>query len=153
MTQPISFTSSSPRFSLPVLSVGQSQKEFSVNQAHALLDALLHLVVQGEADDPPASPAEGECWIIGSAPTGSWSGQAGRLAAFEAGTWLFVAPTEGLRAFDATDGQFVRYAEGAWIYSSSISLPNGGATVDNEARAALEEIVSVLIENGLIPQG
>ena len=85
MSDPFSFTATTPRMGLPNLYAAQSQKEFTVNEAFALIDALLHPVVKGMADNPPASPTEGECWIVGSQPTDAWFGNAGRIACRQSG--------------------------------------------------------------------
>lgn len=151
MTQPISFTNASPRFELPFLSPGQSQKEFTVNQAHALLDALIHLVVEGESDTPPASPQDGACWLVGSSPSGDWANQTGAIAAYQAGVWLFIVPVEGMRAFVASAGQSARFSNGGWIYPASVASPSGGTTIDSEARTAIDAIIAALSDYGVLP--
>jgi hypothetical protein len=56
---------------------------------------------------PPASPAEGECWIIGASPTGAWAGQANQLSQRIGDAWVFYAPFVGLVVADAaTLGQW-----------------------------------------------
>lgn len=150
MPDPISFTSASPRHALPMLFAGQAQKEFFVNEANARVDALLHPAIEGEGNDPPASPAEGECWLVGSAPTGVWSGNARKLACFSAAIWLFLDPADGMRVFDRAAGQFLLYRDG-WRAPATPAPPTGGLTVDAEARAAIAGLLAALANAGILP--
>ena len=151
MSDPIVFTSASPRHGLPLLFAGQAQKEFFVNEAHALVDALLHAAIEGEADAPPSPATEGECWLVGVTPTGAWADHAGALASYQAGGWIFAAPRDGMRLLDTTTGQEIRYRDG-WQRPATPPAPAGGATVDSEARAAIAELVEVLIASGILAQ-
>lgn len=151
MSDPIVFTSASPRFGLPLLFAGQAQKEVFVNEAHALTDALLHPAIEGEADNPPATPAEGECWLVGDTPTGAWADHAGELSSFQAGGWIFAAPRDGVRVLDRSTGQDVRY-RGGWQRPATPAAPTGGTTVDAEARAAIAGLVAALIDGGLLAE-
>lgn len=151
MPDPISFTSACPRFALPLLFAGQSQKEFYVNEAHARVDALLHPAVESEASTPPPSPAAGECWLVGSSPTGAWAGHADALACFAAGAWTFVQPRDGMRVFDSSTGQFLLY-RGGWIAPAAPTIPAGGATVDTEARTVIAGLIAALAEAGILPE-
>ncbi len=143
MTDPISFISTSPRHRLPLLFAGQAHKEFTVNEAHALTDALLHLAIEGEATAPPVAPGEGDCWLVHAPATGAWQGQEGTIACRQAGAWLFVTPCDGMRALNRATVQDWRYA-GGWHMAAPIALPAGGATVDAEARAAIGAILEAL---------
>jgi hypothetical protein len=147
MPEPIAYTSASPRFALPLLFSGQAQKEAFVNEAHALTDTLLHPAVEGTADTPPATPADGECWLIGDAPTGSWTDHAGHLAAWQAGTWIFAVPRDGMQVLDKSTGQHMLFRSG-WQRPVAPAAPVGGATVDVEARSAIAELVSALAAGG-----
>ena len=149
MTDPI-FETSSPRFSLPLLFAGQAQKEGHVNEALARLDALLHLVLEGQLATPPASPQDGQCWLVGSSATGAWSGKAGQIACFCSGNWLFAAPRDGMIALDRQAGQLVRFA-GGWHQASRPAVPSGGTTVDSQARSAIAEVVTALTSAGILP--
>ncbi len=150
MSNPYTFTFTTPRMGLPNLFAAQAQKEFTVNEAFALVDALLHPVVEGIFDSPPVSPIDGECWIVGSQPTAEWGNYAGQIACRQSGNWLFASPIEGMVVFDKSADRIARY-DGTWNTASAVTLPDGGATVDGEARTAIGEIVAALKAAGILP--
>lgn len=149
MTDPVSFTSASPRFGLPLLFAGQAQKEFYVNEAVALADMLLHPAIEGESNIPPVSPVAGEAWLVGNQPTGAWTGHAGALACLEGGTWLFAEPRPGLRLYEKATSQDLRF-DGSWRRALPVSTPNGGTVVDSEARQAIADLIAALAEAGVV---
>ncbi len=150
MTDPISFSSVTPRFDLPNLFVAQAQKEFTINEAFARVDGLLHPTVAGEANVPPAAVNDGDCWLVGNQPSGEWASHAGTIALRQANNWLFVAPALGMSVFDASAGCLARY-DGAWQRSAAIANPAGGTTEDAEARMAITQLITALVGAGILP--
>lgn len=150
MTQPIEFTDSSGRFRLPFLFAGQSQKEFFVNEAHALADILLHTAILGEQAAPPTESVDGDNWLVADSAAGDWAGHDGALAGMQAGVWKFVTPKDGMRLFDNSTGQFITYSNG-WIRPTTPTVPTAGHTVDVELRAALEQLIEALRNAGIFP--
>ncbi len=150
MSDPLTFTSTSARFSLPLLFAAQAQKEVFVNEALSLIDGLMHLLVEGQADAPPVVSAEGEAWIIGPSATGEWAGHSGEIALRQSGNWLFAAPVPGMTALDRSAGQTTRF-DGEWQRAAAITTPSGGTTVDTQARTAIGEIVAALTVAGILP--
>ena len=163
-------TDLSTRFSLPFLQSGQAQKELYHNEALALLDFAIHPIAQAlDINAPPASPLVGQCWIVGSAPTGAWAGQAGALAGWTGGGWRFVAAVDGMMVWLAAEGTWARRAGDAWIIGDlpvrnisiggnqvvgprqpSIREPSGGAAIDVESRMAIASILGAIRAHGLI---
>ena len=152
MPDPVEFTSATPRFGLPLLFAGQAQKEFFVNEAYRLLDFLLHPVVEGESNVPPASPIEGEAWLVTATAQDDWLGHEDDIAAYIGARWLFAAPTAGMRVHSMATNQF-KVFNGNWQSPSEPSAPSGGATIDVEARATISELIEVLRVGGLLPPG
>jgi len=107
-------TDTTSNLGLPFLMAAQAQKHITHNEALELLDAIVQLTVEGfDAATPPATPAEGQVWAVGAAPTGDWATAAGQLAVWANGGWLFVAPKAGWRA---ASGLGVRIWSGvAWV--------------------------------------
>lgn len=149
MSDPISFDAASPRYGLPLLFSGQSQKEVYVNEAYAITDALLHCAVEGIATTPPGSPVDGTNWLIGASPTGEWAGKANTLACRQAGGWVYVTPIDGLAVLNRATGQILRYF-GGWQSADAISAPSGGTTVDTQARSAIDQIIAALRASGIL---
>jgi len=143
------FDSRTARFDLPLLFAGQTQKEGFVNESLARLDALIHLAVEDEQATPPASPVDGQAWLVASGASGDWLGQAGKIAARQAGNWLFASPRDGFKLLNRATGQELRYA-GTWKAAARPAAPSGGSVVDTEARSAIAAILAALTTAGLI---
>ena len=148
MSDPFLFDNASPRFGLPLLHAGQSQKEVFVNEAHALADALMHCAIEGESAAPPSTPIDGENWLVASSATGAWAGKDGAIACRQAGNWLFIQPRDGMRVLDRSTGQDRRFFAG-WQIPATPLEPSGGSTVDSEARTALSALLTALQTAGI----
>ncbi len=143
-----------PRFALPMLSVAQAQKEMTHNEALVLIDALLHAaVVDGPLATPPEDPAEGDCWIVDEAATGAWVGEAGLLALWTAGGWRFVVPSPGMRIRRISDGAALWFNGFEWTVPIAIANPEGGTTIDLEARAAIDALLALMVAHGIMIAG
>ena len=143
MSDPVTFDVTSPRFGLPLLYAGQSQKEAFVNEAHALTDALLHCAIEGEANAPPSAPVDGTSWLVGSSPTGAWAGMAGKLAFRQSGNWLFAPPRDGLRILNRASGQEIRFLT-TWRVPAKPAAAAGGTVIDTQARAMIVNLMESL---------
>lgn len=163
-------TDLTPRFALPLLHAGQAQKEMTHNEALLLLDLLLHAEVQAVGQNlPPEEPVQGQCWIVGTAPEGSWEGQEGRIAAWTDSGWRSVRGCEGMLLWSRVDAQPVRRHGGRWVTGElsgavvkldgtqvlgpqqpAIAMPVGGELVDAEARATIALLLRTLETHGMV---
>jgi hypothetical protein len=149
MSDPL-YDSRTARFDMPLLFAGQAQKEGFVNETIARIDALLHGAIEGELTAPPASPADGQAWLVGTGASDAWLGQAGKIAARQAGNWLFFTPRDGIKLLNRASGQEMRFFT-SWKSATRPSLPSGGTTIDAEARTSLAAILAALTTAGIVP--
>lgn len=72
-----------------------------LNQAINVIDALLQVRVLTLGDNsPPSAPAEGDRYIVGTAPTGNWAGHANKLARWQSGGWEFYGAAIAVNVVD-----------------------------------------------------
>lgn len=98
------------------------------NESFAIIDALLGKVVKDkDLNVPPGAPANGDVYIIGTSPTGLWSGHANKIAFYSstAGAWVVITPKEGWK-FEPVDEDIIYRFNGsswaAWTPWSSSSV-------------------------------
>lgn len=162
--------SQTSRLGLQYLDVGQAAKEFTHNEALRLLDIVAAAAVESVGTNaPPAAPADGACYIVGSAPTEVWAGHAKAIAGYAPGGWRFVEAVAGMTALDKASGQTAAYDGTAWTIGAikgaslklaglqvvgprlaAVATPSGGTVVDVEARAAIGLILDRMRSHGLI---
>jgi hypothetical protein len=89
---------------------------------------------------PPGSPTNGQTYIVGSAPTGLWAGQANNIAYWAldpqdgvatTGIWEFYAPQVGWTAFNQATGAAITWNGTTWappvIVSNSTAVTPVGS--------------------------
>jgi len=160
------------RLALPLLEAGQAQKEIYHNEALVRLDLLVQAAAEAmNLNEAPADPDPGQCWILGAAPEGEWSGHASEIAGWTEGGWRFVAPREGMRLWLNDNAGHAVFRDGQWHSGEAhgrlvvdgqqvvgaqmpqIAEPEGGTVVDAPARAAISAVIVALRAHGLIHSG
>lgn len=94
----------------------------------AVIGAKASFIVKVEnqtTNAPPGSPSVGAAYIIGSSPTGTWSGNAGKMAVcLSTGVFTIIAPDTGDQVYDKALNSNYRYTGSGWV-------PATGAIVDS----------------------
>lgn len=107
---------STPRLNLPYILQSQAQKEVTHNNALNLLDALTRtVVISMNINTPPTSPATGDCHIIGSSPTGAFSGHAQKIACYSGNGWILISPFKWLEVVNEADDTRYIFNGTAWV--------------------------------------
>lgn len=126
----------------------QSQKEITINEGIARLEALQNRgVIDKDLSTPPASPAEGDTYIVKATATGDWLGNDGQLAYYNQG-WNFIAPNEGLLAWVADEDKLYIYNGLSWVsYADNLqnlALLGINSTADTTNRFAVSADAALL---------
>lgn len=99
----------------------QAQKEVTVNQALLRIDALLNTgAIDKDLATPPASPAEGDVYIVAAAPTDAWDAHEDDIAYFANGGWQFITPNEGMILWVNDEDESYVWDGTAWVRQGAI---------------------------------
>ena len=118
-----------PTLGLPLLDPAQAQKHVTVNEALTLIDGLVQLsLISQSLMSPPASPTEGDGYLVPAGAVNEWSGHAGEIALSANGGWIFVAPRTGWHAWIGDEAVSVTFDGSGWQLGVAAMSPNGAAT-------------------------
>ncbi len=142
--------SASPNLKLPFIDANQNQKSVTHNAALTILDALVNCQARSAAlAAPPASPADGQCWIVAAGGSGAWAGKDFNIAAWQDGAWNFYAPTIGMLAYDDATGSPIVWTGAAW--SALAGGGGGGGAVTSVAGRTGAVTLAVADVSGAAP--
>ncbi len=121
---------------LPLMEAAQAQKHVTHNEALALLDGLVQLAVKSRVlATPPATPVEGDRYLVPAAPTGVWVGHGGQIAVLLAGVWRYTTPREGWTLWVDNENLFLAFDGSAWV---SVGGGGGGSGTPGGAAAQIQ---------------
>ena len=98
----------------------------------------LGTVIEVNLNTPPVSPSFQDAYIIGTSPTGDWSGQNNDLAVYNGSSWVFYDTEEGNFVFDQNTSQQQIFNGTIWQATANIVYSDGESINDNNSNELLE---------------
>jgi Protein of unknown function (DUF2793) len=115
------------QLALPLVLPAQAQKHVTVNEALARLDAAAQLrVISFEETTPPATAVDGAGYVVPPGASGAWEHEAGRIAIWCNGGWIFLTPRAGWRAWDEATAASRTFDGVRWV-ANAVAISAGGA--------------------------
>ena len=140
---------------MPYIMAAQSQKHVTHNEALRALDIIVQLSVLGRnLTNPPASPADGDRYIIAASATGDWLGHEGKIAAFQDNAWVNYMPQEGWVCWVAGENKLLAWDGAAWDEvlgggsSNPVPLVGVNSTADATNRLSVSAPNSLFTHEG-----
>ena len=77
--------------------------------------------LKGILSAPPSTPSNGDAYIVGTSPTGLFSGNFGKVAIWDRTVWLFLTPKNHEIVYNVADGCDYKYDNG-WVLKQEDEL-------------------------------
>ena len=145
----------SAKLSLPYLQASQAQKHVTHNEALRMLDSVVQLsVIDADLTDPPATPADGDRYLLPVGATGDWAGEDGKLAVWDDTAWVFHTPNEGWLAWVEDVDQLHAYDGTTWVEAGgagdlqNVDFVGVNTTADASNRLAVSSPNTLLSHEG-----
>ncbi len=104
---------------ITLIEQSQAQKEVTANEAFSRIEALINnCAIERGITTPPASPSEGDLYLIGSGASGLWAGNDNNIAYFNQ-IWRYITPREGALIYVKSENAVYRYDGSYWLKSGS----------------------------------
>lgn len=141
--------SNTPKLKMQELQNSASQSQVVNSSGYSILDVLVDKTVKSRGTNtPPSTPMDGDAYILGSSPTGLWSGKGTQIAYWRdsANVWQFIVPLTGwtLRVQDDLDANGIPkqygYTGTAWAAPA-----DGGSFTGGTLASALNEAPPVTL--------
>jgi hypothetical protein len=105
-----------PNLSIPVMTSAQSQKHVTFNEAMLRLELTNQVsVIDMTTTAPPASPTDGDSYIIDATATGDWVGRENDIAMWLNGQWNYATPKEGWLIYNQDTTNHQKFNGTAWV--------------------------------------
>jgi hypothetical protein len=129
---------------LPYIAANQAQKHVTHNEAVRLLDALVQMaVISRTVASPPATPADGNRYIVAAGATGAWATWDFNIAYYVDGAWMKLVPQAGWLAWVEAEAAHVRWDGTVWgALTSSGSVAWGSITGTLASQTDLQTVLN-----------
>lgn len=125
--------SQTPKFAITEMDAAQSQPEIVVNEALRILETMSQLlVIDKDVNAPPASPDDGDTYLIPSGSSGEWASYPFHIAVAVGGSWVYIEPRIGYLAYVEDEDLYYQYGLGSpsgWVAMDFGGSGGGGSGI------------------------
>lgn len=120
-------------------SLGEAGWDDNMTENLNKIGAVIQLAAKDkDLTSPPGSPTEGDRYIVATSPTGSWTGQAGKIAVRLGAGWTFITPKEGWSCWLDDENRFYIHDGSVWQPSMGLALGTWTACTGTVSRAGFD---------------